>query len=761
MAIDANIGARVGDYLLARKLGEGGMAEVWLARHVTTGELRAIKFLNRQFQGYPEVEARFQTEGNCQLIHPNIVRIYQAGQESGSSYLVMEFVDGRDLEKILDSRRGPLTIPEAVDIGMQILGGLGFAHANGIIHRDIKPSNVLLDSEGHAKLMDFGIAKAARATRSVTQVNSRLGTPDYMSPEQIRNPRDVDRRSDIYSFGCMFYELLTGWPPFDRNGGYETEHEIKTAHVSHAPTPPRERRSNLPQELNDITLRCLAKVQEDRPQSCEEIVAALVAYRDAVLGSSESTRSIRRPADVGQLAKPSGGGTSQPGGPPQRRETEAILPGGPPVFPQAAFTPPPPQNPGVSGSGAGQQGGWQQAGLPGHGGAGVVPPAPRVPGGGNSGAGVPAGLVSQPGVSSPSGGFGQVARTATVTDEALFRQTPAAGFQGSNSNNLPPVPAALPRVPEYAPPVNNGATSQGQKKGMPKALVAIGSVLLLAALGGGGWLAYSKMHQDDTTQKNGGQGTGGNSGSGGGSTAGGGGTGGGGATVTPQPGGGAGTGGGGNGAGGNIVKPPVLREKELLVVGANPESKTIPGSQGAPAWKYIAVPRESKPACAELSQGTPVVYGNTSDGLPPGLSRHYPVIARQARQMQTMTPEVKAACGQQFDAVVVLPPQQTQVPQIPQQPTQPGLASGTLIWTGNPSTFGKFVTIVRASNSALQGGQLSGTMFPAGPVQLTVRAPSQAMVQQPSPVTHYNSFNLFFATTGPQTVYIDWKQLPN
>ncbi len=751
MAIDANVGARVGDYLLARKLGEGGMAEVWLARHAETGELRAIKFLNRQFQGYPEVEARFQTEGNCQLIHPNIVRIYQVGQENGSSYIAMEFVDGRDLEKILDSRRGPLTIPEAVDIGMQILGGLGFAHSNGIIHRDIKPSNVLLDSEGHAKLMDFGIAKAAGATRSVTQVNSRLGTPDYMSPEQIRNPRDVDSRSDVYSFGCMFYELLTGWPPFDRNAGYETEHEIKTAHVSHPPTPPCERRDKLPQELNDITLHCLAKTQEERPQSCAEIVEALVAYRDSVLGSSESTRSIRRPADVGRLARPSAGGASQPGVPQQRRETEAILPGGPPPLSQGASMPPPLQNPGAYGSGAGQpgatsQGGWQQVGWP----SGPAQP-------GSLGAGVPPGPPGPPGISSPPSGFGQGSRTATVTDEVLYRQ-PAGG-----QNNLPPVSGALPRVPDHVPPGNTGTINtgnQGEKKGMPKALMAIGAVLLLSALGGGSWIAYSKMHQDDNTQKNGGgQGSGG---SGGGTTAGGGTTvGGGGAAVTPQPGGGgSGTGSGGTGDGGTI-KPPLMREKELLIVGAAPESKTIPGSGGAPTWKYVGVSRESKPVCAELSQGTPVVYGNAADGLPAGLNRHYPAIAKQARQMQTMTPEVKAACGQEFDAVVVLPAQQMQLPQVPQQPTQPGLASGTLIWTGNPASFGKFVTIVRSANSAMQGGQLSGTMFPAGPVQLTVRAPSQAMVQQPSSSTHYNSFNLFFATMGQQTVMIDWKQLPN
>src|ERR1022692_3208115 len=177
----------------------------------------------------------------------------------------MEFVDGQDLENILNSRRGPLTVPEALDIGAQILAGIGFAHSNGIIHRDIKPSNVLVDREGHAFVMDFGIAKVLRTGRMLTQVNSRLGTPDYMSPEQIRNPRDVDHRSDIYSFGCLFYELLTGWPPFDRGEGYETEHDIKTAHVSQPPTPPMVRKTGLPAELNQITLRCLEKSKDNRP----------------------------------------------------------------------------------------------------------------------------------------------------------------------------------------------------------------------------------------------------------------------------------------------------------------------------------------------------------------------------------------------------------------------------------------------------------------------------------------------------------------
>jgi len=399
MAIEATVGARVGDYLLVKKLGEGGMAEVWLARHTVTAQLRAIKFLNKQFQGIPEVEARFQTEGESQLVHPHIVRIYEVGQFQGSSYLVMDFIDGRDLEKILDSRRGPLTVPEAVDISMQILAGLGFAHQSGIVHRDIKPSNVLVDSEGQAYLMDFGIAKALRGTRSVTQVNSRLGTPDYMSPEQIRNPRDVDRRSDIYSFGCMFYELLTGWPPFDRGAGYETEHDIKTAHVTALPTPPVERKPGIPAPLNDIALHCLAKAQQDRPQSCEEILYALAAYRDSVLHAQQPPRNPAA-TDAKPATGPGYSPVSSPGlnpnftPDPQRRETVVVSPQPQPYTP--------PINPGVS--------------------------------------------------------YGSHSRTPTVTDDSILAHSEMVAAEATQPLNLPPVPQFVPtkaQPPAVPPPAKS------------------------------------------------------------------------------------------------------------------------------------------------------------------------------------------------------------------------------------------------------------------------------------------------------------------
>lgn len=604
MAIEAIVGARVGEYILVKKLGEGGMAEVWLARHYTSAQLRAIKFLNRQFQGIPEVEARFQTEGESQLIHPNIVRIYQVGQETGSSYLVMDYIDGRDLEKILDSRRGPLTVPEAIDIAMQILAGLGFAHASGIIHRDIKPSNVLVDREGQAYLMDFGIAKALRASRSVTQVNSRLGTPDYMSPEQIRNPRDVDRRSDIYSFGCLFYELLTGWPPFDRGAGYETEHDIKTAHVTELPTPPVERKSNLPAELNDITLHCLAKVKEDRPQSCEDIAAALDAYRASIARTQQPVRNVA----VVDTPKPSTG----PGA-PQRRETVVIQPNQPPTtFP------------------------------------------------------------SQPGIVVPSG-FGNQSRTPTVADEALFGTRPVMPEQAQKPYTQPPVTTHVP--PVVVPP---DAGKNGSTKGMQKLLLAIGSVFLLVALGGGAWAIFHKEPppKEDTVGKNDGGATtnGGSTNSGGGTTSGGGTA----ANVGTQQ------------SGDSTTHPP------------NPIKSDGNGGGPKVAPKPINHPKTN-------TDGKNGIDGQTEQITPP------------------------------------IPPK---------------LASGTIVWTGDGTAVGKHVTIIRSMSAALQGGQVSGPMFPAKPVRVTVRS-GNAIVSQPNARTNYNSMDLFLAGPGQQTIVMDWKELPN
>ena len=467
MAIEANVGARVGNYILVRKLGEGGMAEVWLARQHASATFRALKFLNAQFQGIPEVETRFQSEGENQLVHPNIVRIYEVGQEGGHSFLVMDYIDGRDLEKIMDSRRGPLTIPEAVDIGIQILEGLGFAHASGIVHRDIKPSNVLVDSEHQAYLMDFGIAKVLKASRNMTQVGSRLGTPDYMSPEQIRSPRDVDSRSDIYSFGCLFYELLTGWPPFDRNAGYESEHDVRAAHLREPAIPPMQRRNGLPMELDGIALHCLAKAKEDRPQSCQEIIAALQAYQASVVRTQQAYQTI----PVKPLGNEPPKSTPGPGSWPVTQAASFTNPLAPPAFPSKE-----------------------------------PPPLP-----------LPAKPFAEP--VAPAAMGAQV-RTPTIADTP-WMSTPTAPpvLPGPLSDPLPGLlvdtarPVEPPAVPAFTS--NTGpkplikstqdlsvatatTTAAKTRNGSQRWMIGAGSLLLLLALGGGGWVVWRETKTTDT-----------------------------------------------------------------------------------------------------------------------------------------------------------------------------------------------------------------------------------------------------------------------
>ena len=665
MAIEATVGARVGDYILVKKLGEGGMAEVWLARHTVSAQLRAIKFLNKQFQGIPEVEARFQTEGESQLVHPNIVRIYEVGQFQGSSYLVMDFIDGRDLEKILDSRRGPLTVPEAVDISMQILAGLGFAHQSGIVHRDIKPSNVLVDSEGQAYLMDFGIAKALRGTRSVTQVNSRLGTPDYMSPEQIRNPRDVDRRSDIYSFGCMFYELLTGWPPFDRGAGYETEHDIKTAHVNALPTPPVERKAGLPAPLNDIALHCLAKAKEDRPQSCEEILAELEAYRDSVLRGKQPPRNATvldsAPATNPGTGYGAGYGTvSSPGltPDPTRRETVVVSP-----QPQPYTQP-------------------------------YTPPASPS--------------------SHPPVAYGGQSRTPTVTDGAILAQSnmvaQAAGLEPTQPLNLPPVPQFVPTK------VQTSDASEPPKKNRTL-VMAVGSILLLGALGGGGYLIFRPEPAPP-------------------------------APVKPEP--------------TKLVtdNPPppgpkqLIPDKRLLVVGDAPAGGSdaqLPS--GTVRWQRVKVSHKSMPACASLAKDKPVLYASRSD-MAQIISQHPELIKYTAStDVEPLSPDISTRCGGgTYDAVLILA----------NAPGPPILAHGTFSWTGDQSKTGRKITIIRDGSLAMPGGKVNGEMFPAKRVQITIRpADAASVVIQPNDSPNFSSLELDVPKPGLQTIYIDWKELPN
>src|SRR5438876_10614527 len=258
-----------GRYRILRKLGTGGMANVYLAEDEVLGRRVAIKILNDRHAGDDQFVERFRREAKnaASLSHPNIVSIYDRGEAEGTYYIAMEYLDGRSLKELIVAR-GPAPIHLAVDYARQILAAIRFAHRHGIVHRDIKPHNVLVDAEGRLKVTDFGIARAGAS--QMTEAGSIIGTAQYLSPEQARGSA-VDQRSDLYSVGVVLYEMLTGDVPFTG----ETPVEIAMRHLSDTPQPPSTKRPEIPPDLDMIVLRALAKNPDDRFQTAEEMDAEL------------------------------------------------------------------------------------------------------------------------------------------------------------------------------------------------------------------------------------------------------------------------------------------------------------------------------------------------------------------------------------------------------------------------------------------------------------------------------------------------------
>jgi len=288
-----------GRYRIVRKLGAGGMANVYLAEDQELGRRVAIKILNDRHANDDQFVARFRAEAKnaAALTHPNIVSIYDRGEAEGTYYIAMEYLDGRSLKELIVSR-GPAPLSVACDYTRQILSALRFAHRNGIVHRDIKPHNVLVDGEGRVKVTDFGIARAG--TSQMTEAGSIVGTAQYLSPEQARGT-NVDQRSDLYSLGVVLYELLTGSTPFTG----DTPVEIAMKHLSQTPEPPSAKRGDLPHDLDLLVMRALAKDPDDRYQSAEEMDGDLdrVARGMAVSRETEeSATQILSAADTGEMA---------------------------------------------------------------------------------------------------------------------------------------------------------------------------------------------------------------------------------------------------------------------------------------------------------------------------------------------------------------------------------------------------------------------------------------------------------------------------
>jgi serine/threonine-protein kinase len=266
---DLEAGTKVGEYVIDEKLGEGGFGAVFRATHPLIGKQAAIKVLFRQFSSNPQMVSRFIAEARAvnQIQHRNIIDIFSFGQlEDGRHYYVMELLRGRTLDALLDER-GALPLGDALPILKPLARALDAAHAKGIAHRDLKPENIFLASEDDGvvfpKLLDFGIAKLLNTTglsQHKTRTGAPMGTPYYMSPEQCRG-RDVDARTDIYSFGVVAYEMLCGQLPFDGPDFME----ILMKQLSEAPIPPSEVNPNLPVEADEPIRWLMEKDAAKRP----------------------------------------------------------------------------------------------------------------------------------------------------------------------------------------------------------------------------------------------------------------------------------------------------------------------------------------------------------------------------------------------------------------------------------------------------------------------------------------------------------------
>ncbi|HEY1015564.1 MAG TPA: protein kinase, partial [Herpetosiphonaceae bacterium] len=269
-------------FQLDRKLGQGGMATVYLGRDLRLGRPVAVKILHGQYAGDDQFLRRFKHEADAaaQLGHPNIVRVYDVGSDGDLHYIVMEYINGADLKEII-SREAPLAIPRTLKLVQQIAEALEAAHRSGLVHRDIKPQNVLVDGEDQVHLSDFGIAKSDRSS-AYTDPGTTFGTADYLAPEQAQG-LGATPRSDIYALGVVTYEMLTGRLPF----AGDTPLAVAMQHVQSPPPPPRQFNPAIPPQLEAIVLQAMAKDPNQRPASARAFAELLRTYRER--GNQQTT----------------------------------------------------------------------------------------------------------------------------------------------------------------------------------------------------------------------------------------------------------------------------------------------------------------------------------------------------------------------------------------------------------------------------------------------------------------------------------------
>lgn len=297
----------LGSYKLLGHIGTGGMSNVYLAEHTRMHDRRAIKVLPRRRVNDATYLARFQLEAKAiaSLNHPNIVRAFDIDNDGDLHYIVMEYVDGDDLQAIV-RREGPMEVTRAVGYMRQAADGLQHAHDTGLIHRDVKPANLLVDSRQRVKILDLGLALFTQQDdESLTVANNEnvLGTADYLAPEQALNSHTVDHRADMYGLGCTLYFLLTGHPPF--NDGTLAQRIAK--HQKEMPTSIRKERPSVPGELEGICVKMMQKDPRFRYQSMRALIEALDRWSDAYEAEQQAKLQVNmetanRRAEFGQTA---------------------------------------------------------------------------------------------------------------------------------------------------------------------------------------------------------------------------------------------------------------------------------------------------------------------------------------------------------------------------------------------------------------------------------------------------------------------------
>jgi serine/threonine-protein kinase len=279
-------GRTLRDYLVLRKLGQGGMGQVYLAQQASLKRKVALKFLRPDLAANPVSLQRFRNEAEAvaKATHANIVQVYAIDEQDGLHFMALEYVDGRTLKDYL-ARKGPPDLLLTLSLMRQTASALQRASELGIVHRDVKPENILLTREGEVKVADFGLSRCLTLDQQpldLTQSGVTMGTPLYMSPEQVEG-RPLDARSDIYSLGVTCYHVLTGEPPFRGQNAFE----VALQHVQTEPKPLEEIRTDLPPLLCQIVRKMMAKKPDDRYQTCRELLQDLARVRAGLSGAPE------------------------------------------------------------------------------------------------------------------------------------------------------------------------------------------------------------------------------------------------------------------------------------------------------------------------------------------------------------------------------------------------------------------------------------------------------------------------------------------